>query len=144
MLQRLRKLKDFQKNFLNQQRLALADLAALVIGSPSAKAECIGDVDTISSLPKNMTDDRSVDDNELANVRDLIYSFEQQSLSEYDEEYKKYNLKSNNSLATPAGKFSIVSEKSHLETATDHQGTILMCIFHCYPFIRAKTSLCIC
>lgn len=140
MLQRLRKLEEFQKNFLNQQRLALADLAALVMAPSSAKAECIEGVNTISSLPKKMANEESVNDNALVNVRDLISSFEQQSLSDF-EEYKKYHLNNNTPLTKQPGKYSIVSEKSHIETATDNQGTILTSITPCHPIVQCVSTL---
>lgn len=127
-------MEEFHKNFLKQQRLALADLAGLITRPPSAEVEYINkDVDMISSLPRNIINEESLEDNVSVNVRDLISSFEQQSLRDY-EEYQKNQYKANQLTAKTADKYGFASEKSNVGSYTDQLGMIIIVVFMLFPF----------
>lgn len=131
MQQRLRKLEEFQENFLKQQRLALVDLAGLVMRAPSAEVEYINkDVDTISPLPttSKIIDEESLEDNAAVNVRHLISSFEQQSLRHYEEYQKNQCKRTHRTSAKTNDKYCFVSEESNLESYTDQLGTIIIVV----------------
>lgn len=133
MQKTLRKIEDFHKNFLKQQRLALADLAGLITRPPSAEVEYLNkNLDMISSLPRNIINEESLEDNVSVNVRDLISSFEQQSLKDY-EDYQKNQYKANGISAETTDKYGFAPEESNVGRDTDQLGTIII-VFMLFPF----------